>query len=111
MEHTRFFDQIPKLWGENLKNAQGKERKSALALLSEIVRDGNAELSDMPLQLARSYGRGDVESVRQCYYTLTGDTRTLAPVALGFSTPQLGCNPSLSPYDDLIGKESGVAHA
>ena len=111
VEHTRFFDQLPKLWGEYLKDSQGKERKSALMLLSEIVRDGNAELSDMPLQLARSYGRSDVESVRQCYYTLTGDTRTPPPVALGFSTPQLGYNPSLSPYDGLIGKESEAPHA
>lgn len=29
----------------------------------------------------------------------------------GFSTPQLGYNSSLSPYDGLIEKESEAAHA
>ena len=43
--HTRFFDQMP-LWREHLRQTQGKERKSALMLLSEIVSDGNAALCE-----------------------------------------------------------------
>jgi len=105
VEHTQFFDQLPKLWREHLKNSQGKERKTALMLLYEIVRDGNAEMSDMPLQLAGAYGRSDIESIRQCYYNLTSDTRPLAPIQFNVPTPMLGYNPNLTPYDDLIGKE------
>ncbi len=39
-EYTRFFNQMPKLWQAYLKNTTGKEKKSALLLLSEIVKDG-----------------------------------------------------------------------
>jgi transposase len=104
VEHTRFFDQLPKLWREHLKDTQGKERKTALMLLYEIVQDGNAEMSDILLQLAKTYGRSDAESIRQCYYNLTNERKTPEPITFSISTPVLGYNPSLTPYDGLMGK-------
>jgi hypothetical protein len=109
VEHTRFFDQLPKLWREYLKETQGKERKTALMLLYEIVQDGNGEMSDIPLQLAKTYGRSDTESIRQCYYNLTNEKKPLEPISFSVSTPVLGYNPSLTPYDGLMGK-GGAAH-
>lgn len=41
IEHTRFFRQMPDGWQSFLSQSQGKERKSALQLLYEIVSDGN----------------------------------------------------------------------
>lgn len=43
IEHTRFFHQMPQRWQDYLASTKGKERKSALQLLSEIVADGNSE--------------------------------------------------------------------
>ncbi len=82
-EHTRFFNQMPKLWQEYLKSVTGRERKSALLLLSEIVGDGNEALCDDTLELANEYGKLDNDNIRQCYL--------------------LNYRPDLSVYDGLAG--------
>lgn len=69
VEHTRFFLQIFKLWRNLLAQSRGRERKGALRLLDEIVRDGNAELSEDAVSLAAENGRTDPDNIRQCYYT------------------------------------------
>jgi hypothetical protein len=65
VEHTQFFDQMPKLWQEYLRNAKGGERKTALSLLTEMVNDGNEALCDEALELANEYGRLDNDCIRQ----------------------------------------------
>ena len=69
-EHTRFFNQMPKLWQGYLKSTRGGERKSALMLLMEMVKDGNESLCDDALELAGEYGQPDNDSIRQCYYMI-----------------------------------------
>ncbi len=103
--HTRFFDQMPKLWREHLRQTQGKERKSALTLLSEIVSDGNAALCEDALALAGECGRADADSIRQCYYMIAKKEYHPQPLHLSASTPALNYNPSLSAYDGLTGGE------
>lgn len=103
VEHTRFFNQIPKLWQVHLKATSGKERKTALMLLMEIVQDGNTELCDSVLDLARRYGRNDTESLRHCYYTLSKKEYSPKPLKFSVSTPVLNYNPDLSAYDNLMG--------
>jgi transposase len=105
VEHTRFFNQLPKLWQEHLKSTEGKERKTALMLLREIVQEGNAELCDGVLSLAGRYGRTDTESLRQCYYNLTKKEQPPEPLTLGNATPRLNYIPNLSAYDSLTGGE------
>ena len=39
VEHTRFFKQLPQQWQELLAQSRGRERKGALRLLDEIVRE------------------------------------------------------------------------
>jgi len=100
--HTRFFDQLPKLWQEHLKNSEGKERKTALMLLMEIVNDGNEALCDEALTLAGECGRRDTDSIRQCYYMIS--KAEYHPKPLSFTaTPALNYNPNLSAYDGLMG--------
>ena len=65
-EHTRFFDQMPKLWQNYLKSVHGKERKAALTLLEEIVADGNEIICDDVLEMANEYGSLDIDNIRQC---------------------------------------------
>ena len=101
VEHTRFFSQLPKLWQEHLKATTGKERKTALMLLHEIVKDGNGELCDYSLDLAKQYGRSDAESIRQCYYSLSKPERSPEPITFSSATPVLNYNPTLTPYDIL----------
>jgi len=103
VEHTRFFNQLPKLWQEHLKATEGKERKTALMLLMEIVQDGNAELCDDVLSLAGQYGRSDAESIRQCYYNIAKKTRSIEPLTLGVTMQLLNYIPNLSAYDNLMG--------
>ena len=105
-ENTRFFHQMPQQWQTYLDSTQGKERKNALQLLSEIVNDGNADLCDDALELAAQNGRTDTDSLRQCYYMVAKKEYRPDPLQLT-SGSMLNYNPNLSIYDGLIG---GDAH-
>jgi len=107
-EHTRFFNQLPKLWQEHLLSIKGKKRKDALRLLAEIVQDGNADLCNETLALAVECGRTDTDSLRQCYYTITKQERRPSPLTLIPSVPSLNYTPDLCIYDGLTG---GTKHA
>lgn len=107
-EHTRFFHQFPALWQSHLKQASGRERRSALQLLEEIVSDGNAGLCDDALKLAQENGRTDADSIRQCYYRIAKKESRPNPLQLGVNAPTLNYNPSLSAYDGLIGGDGNV---
>ncbi len=102
-EHTRFFRQMPRQWQELLAQTKGKERKGALELLGEIVRDGNAPLCEEALSLAAENGRTDPDSIRQCYYMISKKEFHPKPLELGTSTPKLRYDPNLTAYDNLTG--------
>ncbi len=104
--HTRFFHQMPGSWQSYLSQSHGKERKSALQLLNEIVSDGNAELCEDALALAGENGRTDADSIRQCYYLIA--KKEHRPVPLQIPTPALNYNPCLSAYDGLMGGDAHV---
>ena len=80
----------------------GKERGSALQLLEEMVKDGNAELCDDALQLAMENGRTDADSIRQCYYLIAKKEYRPDPLVL-HNPPVLDYHPNLSAYDSLMG--------
>jgi transposase len=102
-EHTRFFGQLPKLWQEHLKTTNGRERKSALLLLSEIVQDGNEDLCDDVLELAKEHGRLDSDSIRQCYLLISKPENYPAPLQLATNPPLHNYHPDLTVYDGLMG--------
>jgi hypothetical protein len=102
-EHTRFFNQMPKLWQEYLKSVKGSERKSALLLLSEIIQDGNEELCDDALELANEYGKLDADHIRQCYLLISKPENYPQPLQLTADAPLLNYHPDLSVYDCLTG--------
>ena len=108
VEHTRFFRQIPQLWRELLAQSKRRERKDALRLLEEMVRDGNAALCEDALSLAAENGRRDVDSIRQCYYMIARKEFRPEPLKLQNAAPQFRYSPNLSAYDGLTG---GVSHA
>lgn len=108
VEHTRFFSQLPKLWQAHLLAAKGKERKSALMLLRDIVEDGNGSLCDDTLALAQECGRTDPDSLRQCYYMIARREYRPQPLTLTVSTPELHYDPNLSAYDNLTGGDGHV---
>ena len=105
-EHTRFFNQIPKLWQGYLKSIYGRERKSAILLLSEIVQDGNEALCDDVLELAGEYGRLDNDSIRQCYMLISKPESHPQPLSLSSGPPLLNYSPDLTVYDKLTGGEA-----
>lgn len=102
-EHMRFFEQMPKLWQAYLKNIKGKERKTALTLLSEIVKDGNESLCDDALELAGEYGRLDNDNIRQCYLFISRQENHPQPLRLATEPPVSNYRPDLSVYDSLTG--------
>ena len=102
-EHTRFFNQMPKLWQEYLKSVTGQERKSALMLLTEIVADGNEALCDEALELASEYGKLDSDNIRQCYLFIAKPENHPKPLELSSEPPSLNYQPDLSVYDNLTG--------
>jgi hypothetical protein len=103
VEHTRFFDQMPKLWQEYLRSVKGKERKSALLLLSEIVSDGNEALCDEALELAGEYGKLEYDNIRACYLFISKLENHPQPLELTAKPPLLNYCPDLSVYDSLTG--------
>lgn len=107
IEHTRFFRQMPQQWQSYLEQTNGKERKSALRLLQEIVSDGNVDLCNDALELACENGRTDADSLRQCYYMIARKEYRPDPLEL-LNTPRLNYNPSLTAYDGLMGGEAHV---
>jgi len=100
-EHTRFFNQMPKLWQKYLQSVGGKERKSALMLLSEIVNDGNEDLCDEILELAGEYGTLELDNIRQCYLFISKPEYHPKPIELSDKTPISNYQPDLSVYDSL----------
>lgn len=108
VEHTRFFKQLPQQWQELLAQSRGRERKGALRLLDEIVRDGNAPLCEDALSMAAENGRTDPDSIRQCYYMIAKKEFRPKPLELRASTPKLRYAPNLTAYDGLTG---GASHA
>ncbi len=105
-ENAEFFHLMPQLWQEYLKSICGQERKSALMLLSDIVNDGNEDLCDDVLELAREYGRMDGDSLRQCYLFISKPENNPPPLQLATNPPLLNYRPDLTVYDGLTG---GVA--
>lgn len=105
-EHTRFFSAMPLPWQSYLSQTRGQERKSALQLLDDIVRDGNAEFCVDILTLAQQNGRSDVDSVKQCYYSLLEEGKKPEPLDLLSQVPTLNYNPDISVYDGLTGGEA-----
>jgi len=102
-EHTRFFNQMPRLWQDYLKNVGGSERKSALMLLSEIVADGNEALCNDALELAGEHGRVDSDSIRQCYFFISKPESNPQPLRFLTEPPVMNYRPDLSAYDGLTG--------
>jgi len=100
-EHTRFFNQMPKLWQGYLKGLAGRERKSALLLLSEMVRDGNEALCDEALELAGEYGTLDTDNIRQCYLLIAKPESHPLPLRFATEPPVLNYRPDLTVYDGL----------
>jgi transposase len=105
-EHTRFFNQMPKLWQEYLKSITGRERKSALTLLVEIVQDGNEALCDEALELAGEYGKLNSDNIRQCYLFIAKPENHPKPLELSEAPPSLNYHPDLSVYDSLTGGDT-----
>jgi hypothetical protein len=103
VEHTQFFDQMPKLWQEYPRNTKGGERKTALTLLMEMVNDGNEALCDEALELANEYGRLDNDGIRQCYLLIAKPENRPVPMELVSAPPPLNYKPDLSVYDALTG--------
>jgi len=101
--HLRFFNQIPKLWQKHLLTTKGKERKTALLLLLEMVKDGNEDKCDEALELALEGGRTDADSIRQCYYLIAKKEHHPKPLCLSSQAPLLNYQPDLSAYDLLTG--------
>lgn len=68
---------MPSLWQGHLKSLEGAQRKSALMLLMEIVKDDNTALCDNVIAMAQGCGKTDSETLRQCYYNLVKNRTAL----------------------------------
>lgn len=106
LEHARFYNQIPKLWQEHVKNVGKKDRRTALLLLKEAVTADNIEVSSEAIRLSYEHGKTDTESIRQFYYSLSKGEEYLPPCELGNDIPLINYNPDLTYYDKLTRGES-----
>ena len=104
LEHTRYFDKMPQYWKEYLLTTKGKERKSALILLKEIISNGDDELANDVIELAREQGRADVDSLRQCYRQISEKEYWPPELELKAAIPRIDFEPNLNAYDNLTGR-------
>ena len=81
----------------------GRERKTALLLLKEIVQDGNEALCEEALELAGEYGKLDNDNIRQYYLFISKPEKHPQPLKLAAAPPLLNYHPDLSVYDRLTG--------
>ena len=112
-EHTRFFSSMPTEWQKYISETSGKERKSALQLLCDIVHDGNSDSCDEILSLARQSGRSDVDSVKQCYYSLLKDRKRPEPLGSpgSLDSPGILGSPGLLESDNTSGMSAASAES
>ena len=112
-EHTRFFTTMPVGWQKYISETSGKERRSALQLLCDIVRDGNSDSCDEILNLARQSGRSDVDSVKQCYYSLLKDRKRPEPLGSpgSLDSPGILGSPGLLESDNTSGMSAASAES
>ena len=103
LEYTRYFDKMPQYWREYLLTVNGKQRKTALALLKEIVGSGNEELANDVIELAREQGRTDVDSLRQCYRLISEEEVWPPEMIMKDAIPRISFEPDLGSYDSLTG--------
>ncbi|MCM1225763.1 MAG: IS21 family transposase, partial [Lachnospiraceae bacterium] len=108
VEYTRFFRQMPERWQELFGRVKGKERKNALELLQEMLRDGNIGRCEEALELAEENGRADADSIRQFYYLIAKKEFRPQPLALRTTGPKLNYTPDLSVYNSLTGGGENV---
>lgn len=107
-EYTRFFEAMPEPWQLYLKETKGKDRRDALSLLSEMIDDGNADITTDILTLSQQNGRTDADSIRQAYYALAKEKKPLEPLTLLSDVPKIHYSLDLSAYDNLTeGAENG----
>lgn len=107
LEDAVFFRKMPQQWQIYLSDTHGKDRRDALQLLQDIVQDGNAADCDALLTLATETGKRDVDTIRQCYYSLSKERKRPAPLHLEQRIPCFSYSPNLSAYDRLTG---GATH-
>ena len=112
-EHTRFFSSMPAEWQKYISETSGKERKRALQLLCDMVKDGNSDSCDEILNLAKQSGRSDVDSVKQCYYSLLKDRKRPEPLGSPGSLDSTGLlgSPGLLESDNTSGMSAASAES
>ncbi len=100
---SKVFTQMPENWQEHLKSCTLTERRNALLVLRDIVNSGNAERCGEILELATKSGRCDHDSIRQCYYSLTGQKLPPKPLFFENEAHRKLPPPDLSVYNTLTG--------
>ncbi len=99
--NSAVFPQMPENWQAYLNDCPGKERRNALSILRDMVRDGYADRCGEILETASVGGRCDCDSLRQCYYRLTGQSAPPEPLLLGEDASQKLELPDLKIYNRL----------
>jgi transposase len=107
--NTGLYEGLPEIWKTYLKSLRKNELKSAVLMLEELILKGNEETACLALEMSQSYGRHDLESVRQLYYHLTNETIMPDGTIVPFRGSFLGQENimDISVYDRLLngGKE------
>ncbi len=98
--NSKVFKLMPQNWQEYLTACTARERKSALSVLNDIVQSGNSDRCSEILDTAMRSGRTDYDSIRQCYYSLTGQAPP-EPISIEAAASKTLPLPDLSVYNVL----------
>jgi len=98
--NTTFYSSLPDPWQRYLKQTDNRTRKSAILLLTNMIKENKLDTGTEALEMAGLYGRTDPDSVSQLYYHLTHRTETWMPFVSPLASYRY--NPSLTVYNGLL---------
>lgn len=106
IKYTSLYDQFPPLWTDYLNDCTEEEQKSALRLLSELLKKDDFSLLNEALQLASSHGHPSVDQIKHCFYSLLNQDVVHRAITPKVSIPKVpDVTRGLSHYDSFFQKE------
>lgn len=111
LKYSSFYDDLPEPWKQYFEDCTAEEKKSALGLLSVILKGQDFTLPNEALKIASEHGHPTAESIKHVYYQLVngrGIRETLSLSQLPKKLPVTeGAERGLAHYDRLMALSGG----
>src|SRR5699024_10000503 len=109
IKYSSIYHQFRTIWTDYLKNCTEEERKHALRLLSELLKNDDFSLLNEALAMASSHGHPSTDQIKHCFYTVINKNNTYKEINPYIILPNMpAATRGLSHYDSLL-QSGGVS--